>query len=65
MSAGSPDTGQMLGVNPRIDEAPHRGRRRRSTEDMFTVTAALPTPSMQSAPPATAAARSANTAPGA
>jgi len=44
MSAGSPDTGQMLGVNPRIDEAPHRGRRRRSTEDMFTVTAALPDP---------------------
>ena len=34
----------MLGVNPRIDEAPHRGRRRRSTEDMFTVTAALPDP---------------------
>ena len=44
MSAGSPDTGQMRGVNPRIDQAPHRGRRRRSTEDMFTITAALPDP---------------------
>src|SRR5258705_5007378 len=40
--AGSPDTGQMGGVDPRIDQPPHRGRRRGGTEDIFTIPAPLP-----------------------
>ena len=54
----SPDTGQMRRVDPGVDQPPHRGRGRRGTEDMFTIPAALPTPSMQSAPAASAAAKS-------
>ena len=65
MSAGGPDTGQMLASSRGIDEPPHRGQRRRRTEDMLTITARLPDTVDESAPPATAAARSANTAPGA
>ena len=42
LGAGGADRGQMFGVDPRIDEAPHRGRRRGRTEDMFTITTALP-----------------------
>ena len=44
LRAGRPDPGQMRGVDPLIDQPPHRGRRRRRTEDMFTITAALPDP---------------------
>ena len=32
----------MRGVDPRIDQPPHRGRRRGGAEDVFPITAALP-----------------------
>jgi hypothetical protein len=41
MGAGSADRGQMLRVDLVIDQAPHRGRRRRRTEHVLGVPATL------------------------
>ena len=60
MGSSGPNPRQMGGVDALIDQPPQRGSRANSTKDVL----AIP-PSTQSAPSATAATRSANTAPGA
>jgi hypothetical protein len=42
LGAGGADPRQMPGVDPGVDQAPHRGRRRGSTEDMLAITTDLP-----------------------
>jgi hypothetical protein len=41
LGAGDADTCQMGGVDPGVDQAPHRGRRRGRAEDMLPIPAAL------------------------